>query len=152
MLTPTTGATVDVSTIAGALHLTGAGTENLLAAGVTKIDATTFRYLYRGSLGTGKVTASFAANSWRDSAGNGNGASTQQFALITQGKSFFIELAGGILYQAAGLTDEPLMEIKAQVRLDIDAERSVFTLTFSGQLKLIRSARSARPQATSCST
>ena len=30
------------------------------------------------------------------------------------------------------------MEIKAQVRLEIDTARSVFTLTFAGQLKLIK--------------
>ena len=64
-LTPTTGATVDASTVAGTLHLTGAGAENLTRRdGVTQIGATTFRYLFRGSLGTGKVTASFAAGAW----------------------------------------------------------------------------------------
>ena len=136
-LTPTTGAKIDPALLSGTLHLSGAGSENLIAGGVVQIDATTFRFLYRGSLGTGKVTASFAANAWHDSAGNGNAASTQQFALITQGKAFFIELSGGIQLQAAGLTSEPLMEVKAEVRLDIDLDRKVFTLTFSGQLKLI---------------
>ena len=56
------------------------------------------------------------------------------------------------MLDAAGLTDEPLMELKADVTLEIDTARKVFTLTFDGQLSSSSSAPSARPPAASCST
>ena len=68
---PTPGATVNALTVDGnEFTLSGADAENLLYDGRSQIDATTFRYLYRGQLGVGKVTATFAAGAWADSAGN----------------------------------------------------------------------------------
>ena len=68
---PVGTATVDASTITGnEFTLTGADSQNLIALGVTRINATTFRYLFGGALGTGKVTASFLAGGWADSEGN----------------------------------------------------------------------------------
>ena len=68
---PSAPATVDASTITGnEFTLTGADSQNLISLGVTRINATTFRYLFGGALGTGKVTASFVAGGWADSEGN----------------------------------------------------------------------------------
>ena len=69
--TPTTGAQVDPNSVNGnEFTLTGAGTENLVALGSPmRVDATTWRYLYNGNPSTGKVTVSFAAGGWNDTAG-----------------------------------------------------------------------------------
>ncbi len=136
---PTPGATVNALTVDGnEFTLSGADAQNLLYDGRSQIDATTFRYLYRGQLGVGKVTATFVAGAWADSAGNTGEAATRQFAVITQAQSFFIELSGGIILQAGDFLSEPLMELKAEVVLEIDTARKIFTLTFNGQLKLIK--------------
>src|SRR5205823_1293011 len=71
-------------------------------------------------------------------AGSDGDVSTQQFASIAQAQSFFIDLSGGIILQAADLLDEPLMEVKASVTLEIDTARKIFTLSFAGQLKIIK--------------
>ncbi|HEX6130266.1 MAG TPA: hypothetical protein VF044_00950, partial [Actinomycetota bacterium] len=135
---PTTGALVEEGTIDGdELTLSGAGTESLTITSITKIGDRTWRYVFDGLLGTGKVTVAFAQGGWEDTAGNAGGAGTAQFAVITQAQSFFIELSGGVILQAAGLTSEPLLEAKAEVVLEIDSARGVFVLTFVGQLKLI---------------
>ncbi|HSF98182.1 MAG TPA: hypothetical protein VLA55_05785, partial [Ornithinibacter sp.] len=140
VFTPVPGATLDVASIlaGGQITFSGAGSEGLTAVTVLQVDATTFRYLYTGTLQTGTVTATFVAGSWRDSAGNLGAAGTSSFRLITQGTSFFIEISGGILLEAAGLTDEPLLDLKAEVVLEIDTARSLFKLTFVGQLSIIK--------------
>ena len=140
VFTPVPGATLDVASIlaGGQITFSGAGSEGLTAVSVLQVDATTFRYLYTGTLQTGTVTATFVAGSWRDSAGNLGAAGTSSFRLITQGTSFFIEISGGILLEAAGLTDEPLLDLKAEVVLEIDTARSLFKLTFVGQLSIIK--------------
>jgi len=81
--------------------------------------------------------STFNAGTWSDTTGNAGIASTNQFKVIKQAQSFFIDISGGLILQAP-LVDEPLLELKASVTLEIDAARSVFTLTFSGQLKIIK--------------
>ena len=56
--------------------------------------------------------------------------------VIEQGKSFYIELSGGILLQAADLLDEPLLDLSAEVVLEIDLARKAFILTFPGQMSV----------------
>ena len=73
-----------------------------------------------------------------DDAGVAGAAGTESFRVIEQAKSFFIELSGGLRLEAAGFTKDPLLEIKADITLEIDTARKVFTLTFSGQLSLIK--------------
>ena len=97
-----------------------------------------FRLLYSGTVATGVVTVALQPGTWHDSAGNANVGSSSTVRLITRGSSFYIELSGGILLQAAGLTSEPLMDLKAEVILEIDSARKVFTLTFDGQLSIIK--------------
>ena len=138
--TPTSGASVDITTLgSNDLTLSGAGLQNLTFVSVTQLTPTSFRYRFTGSpITTGKVTVSFNQDGWRDTAGNQSGAAQRQFAVITQAASFFIELSGGILLQSAGIFDEPLLEAKATVILEIDAARRVFTLSFTGELKIIK--------------
>ena len=149
VLTPLPGATVDVASVIAAagslLTLSGAGAEGLTFVGLQLVgNAPTagaparFRLVYSGTLSTGTVTATFRSGAWHDSAGNAAVTSASTFRLITRGSSFYIELSGGILLQAAGLTDEPLMDLRARVILEIDSARRVFTLTFDGQLSLIK--------------
>ena len=56
--------------------------------------------------------------------------------MITEAESFFIEISGGIQLNAAGFLDEPIIELAAEVIMEIDTVREVFTLDFNGQLKL----------------
>ncbi len=148
-LTPLPGTTVDVQSVLTAggslVTLSGAGVGTLAYSDVYLVgDATQagqpvqFRYLYTGHAGTGAVTATFAAGAWHDSAGNGAVASSGTFQLITRGTSFYISLEGGIQLQAAGLTSEPLMDLKASVQLEIDPVRKVFKLTFDGTMSIIK--------------
>jgi hypothetical protein len=149
VLTPLPGATVDVAGVLAAagtlVRLSGAGTEGLTFVGIQLVGTAPlagaparFRLLYSGTVATGVVTVALQAGAWHDSAGNAAAASTSTFRLITRGSSFYIELSGGILLQAAGLTSEPLMDLKAEVILEIDSARKVFTLTFDGQLSIIK--------------
>ncbi len=138
-LTPTAGAQVDVTSVDGnEVTLSGSGIGDTASAGVTRISTTnTFRYLFTGSFAPGNVTVTFNAGSWHDSAGNAGVGSSNGFTVIKQAQSFFIELSGGLILNLP-LLPEPLLELKADVTLEIDSARSVFTLTFSGQLKLIK--------------
>jgi len=141
-LTPTTGAQVDLTTVDGnEITLSGAGLGTVVPVatnGVTRLgDTNTFRYAFTGAFAPGNVTVSFNAGSWSDTAGNAGLASSNQFSVIKQAQSFFIELSGGLILQAP-FVDEPLVDLKADITLEIDSNRNVFTLTFSGQLKLIK--------------
>ena len=138
----TPGSTVDAVSIitagGGLLTLSGGGSEALTFVSVQQIDENTFRYPYTGTLSTGTVTVAFNAGTWTDAQGNAGAAGSQTFRLITQGTSFYIELSGGIMLEAAGLIDEPLIDLSATVILEIDTARSVFKLTFVGQLSIIK--------------
>ena len=94
-----------------------------------------FRYRYANTLDAGKVTVTFLPGAWVDPLGNPGAAGTQQFAVITQAKSFFISLSGGVILSAFGLAE--LFSLRAEVLILIDTERHVFSLDFNGQLKVI---------------
>ena len=68
------------------------------------------------------VTVTFTAGAWVDPLLNPGAAGTQQFAVITQAKSFFISLSGGVILSAFGLAE--LFSLKAEVLilLDFDAQ------------------------------
>ena len=139
--TPTSGASVDITTLgSNDLTLSGAGLQNLTFVSVTQLGPNSFRYRYTGSpITTGKVTVSFNQDGWRDTAGNQSGAAQRQFAVITQ--------AAVVLHRAlrrhharssAGILDEPLIEAKATVTSRSTPRGSVFTLSFTGELKIIK--------------
>nr|NLI49987.1 calcium-binding protein [Propionibacterium sp.] len=135
--TPVAGQRVDAASIDGdEFGLAGGGAGALGYVTVMQVNDTTFRYLYSGTLTEDRVTLSFLPGRWTDTDGNGGAAGTSSFRLITQGESFFIELSGGILLEAAGLLDKPLLDISAYVVLEIDSARKVFTLTFGGQMSI----------------
>src|SRR5262249_39958945 len=141
--TPVPGTTVNADSIRTAagnlLTLSGAGAEALQFFDVEQVDDTTFRFIYTGAdLTAGTVNVAFNAGTWQDSDGNLGDGGTGSVELITQSKSFFIELSGGILLQAAGFTEEPLVDLRADVTLEIDPVRKVFTLTFDGELSIIK--------------
>jgi Ca2+-binding RTX toxin-like protein len=133
------GAAPDPSTIGGdEFTLSGANAQALTFVAVYQVGPNTFRYAYTGSLTTGTVTVNFLAGGWHDAQGNLSVASTQTFKLIAPAQSFFIELSGGITLEAAGLTSEPLLSLTADVMLEIDTNRHLFTLTFDGELSIIK--------------
>jgi hypothetical protein len=141
--TPTNGSQVDASTVDGdEISLTGADGENMRqptsGPKVVQLDSTTFRYLFQGQFDTGLLTVDFAAGTWQDTSGNFGVAASEQIGIITQAESFFIELSGGIILEAAELFDEPLMEVKASATLEMDFQRQVFQLSFAGQLNVIK--------------
>ncbi|HEX5858381.1 MAG TPA: hypothetical protein VFY91_09765, partial [Microbacterium sp.] len=137
-LTPTAGAQVDVSTLgSNDLSFSGGGTEALSYVGVQFADGIArYSYTLATALTAGAVTVTFAAGGWADTAGNLSAAGIQKFRLIAQGTSFYIELSGGVMLQAAGLISEPLMHIRGGVTLEIDTARLLFILTFSGQISV----------------
>ncbi|MCX5670553.1 MAG: hypothetical protein NTU94_04440, partial [Planctomycetota bacterium] len=143
---PTGSASLNVGSILDSgqeFTLSGADGQNVLVNGaptiITAADGSvTFRYSFAGQLNTGVLTVSFIAGSWTDSAGNAGTASTGAVKIITQAAVFFIEISGGVELRAADFLDEPLFTVRAQVTMEIDAARKVFTLEFNGQLTLIK--------------
>src|SRR4051794_1362516 len=136
---PVAGTKVDPLTVTGnEITLTGAGAEALTSNGVVQVDDTTFRYLYGGQLTPGTVNVAFVAGGWSDTDHNASVADASSFRLITPAQSFYIEISGGITLSALGLLDEPLVDLKAEVTLEIDTNRGLFTLTFDGQLSIIK--------------
>jgi hypothetical protein len=137
--TPVGDAKVDATTLGSDdLTLTGGGSEGMTYQSVTQVGPNTYRYAYTGDFTSGTVNVAFKDGGWKDTAGNLSDPSSGSFKLIQQAQSFYIELSGGLILDLAGALGEPLMEVKANVTLEIDTNRKVFTLTFSGQLKLIK--------------
>ncbi len=97
-----------------------------------------FRYDFAGQFDTGLLTVTFIAGAWIDPVGNPGSEIVQQIGIITEAQSFFMELSGGVILQAGEFLDEPLMEVKAEVVIELDFARSVFSLSLSGQLNLIK--------------
>ena len=77
------------------------------------------------------------AGSWADLRRQPGRRQRQHVPADPPAQSFFIEISGGLLLSAPGV-DEPLVDLSANVTLEIDTARKVFTLTFDGQLKLIK--------------
>ncbi len=144
-LTPPLGQTVDATTVTAAtMTLSGAGLGTIAPVTgasnypIVQIDANTFRFFYTGAFAAGQVTATFAAGQWADSAGNQGTASAASFTVIAPAQSFYIELSGGIILNAAGFTSSPLMQLSADVKLEIDSRNKIFKLSFNGQLSIYK--------------
>ena len=125
------------------LTLSGSGKGSLIFSDVFALGtpgpdgAITLRYLFTGSATAGTLDVAIAGG-WKDVSGSSAAAGGGSFRLFTRGTSFYIELSGGIMLQAAGLTDEPILDLRAQVTLEIDPTHKVVKLTFDGQLSLIK--------------
>src|SRR5262249_39976433 len=105
-----------------------------------------YRYSYTNTtFDTGTVTVTFKAGGWQDSLvqngatlHNASATSTQSFKIVSQAPVFFISISGGIELRLGDFLSEPLMSVEAEAELDIDAVRKVFTLSFDGQLSIIK--------------
>ena len=138
------------------LHLTG--TPTVLG------DGRTVRYYVTGGVWqAGSVTVSFAAGSWSDTAGNLGTAGSKTFSLVEPiqaqadgttppGKVFFIDISGGMELRLGDLFDEPILEIRGKVSLEIGKDATSgdlrFELTASGTIKVIKLGNLASGAAT----
>ncbi|MFZ0040303.1 MAG: hypothetical protein WAK93_03285, partial [Solirubrobacteraceae bacterium] len=148
VLTPTQGQTVDQTTLSegavgskpATVTLSGSGLGTIAAytgtSPIVELDpnTSTFRFLYTGGYSAGTVNVTFAAGGWADTGGNQGSASSASFTVIAPAQSFFIDLSGGIILNAAGFTSSPLLQLTADVKLEIDPVNKVFKLTFTGQM------------------
>ena len=121
-------------------------------------DGQTVRYYLTGHFTAGLVTVAFADGSWADTVGDTGVGGTAGFHVIDQlttadtatpgnpspSRVFFIEISGKMLLQAFGFTDEPILEIRGKVVLEIgtvhvvDHDVTRFTLDASGTVKVIK--------------
>ncbi len=135
-LSPAAG-TVDRTTVTGNELGPISGLTAYGATPVVQVGDTTFRYLFTGDLAPGTVTVTVLAGSWKDTDGNDGAGSTSTFTLLQPAQSFFIEISGGLQLSAFGIGD-PLLKLSADVLLEIDSANKRFTLSFNGQLELIK--------------
>ncbi|MBK8118783.1 MAG: hypothetical protein IPK39_05835 [Sulfuritalea sp.] len=110
-----------------------------------------------GNVKEGSVAIEFSGASWTDKVGNLGKDSSQAFQVInvpkaddgqsgqSVGKVFFIEISGGIKLQGLGFTEEPIIDIRGGVTLEIGdfklTNGSVikrFTLDANGTIKIIK--------------
>ena len=92
-------------------------------------DGRTVRYYLTGTFAPGKVTVEFLGGSWQDELGNPGTTGSASFQLIetvkqaaagqAPDKVFFIDISGKMTLQLADLFDEPLLEIRGKVSLEI---------------------------------
>ena len=117
-------------------------------------DGVTFRYYLTRSVAAGTVTVQFVADRWSDEDGNAGIASTERFQVVEQvadtgsdplGRVFFIEISGGMQLQGLGFTDEPIIEIRGRVVLEIGdrvrTDGSIakrFSVVATGTIKIIK--------------
>ena len=105
---------------------------------VDEADENVFRfYVARGEHGfaAGSVSVTFTGANWADKDGNRGENATQAFQVIETlkpdngqsgtgvGKVFYIEISGGIKLQGLGFTDEPIVDIRGGVTLEISQSR-----------------------------
>ncbi|MEP7335688.1 MAG: hypothetical protein ABI717_07900, partial [Actinomycetota bacterium] len=162
------GVALDATTITGnEITITGPGTGTGItvlsgAPGSTTApsmlaDGKTVRYYLTGYFVEGKVTVTFAAGSWGDTAGSVGEAGTASFRVTdalstadvptpstTPSRVFFIEISGKISLEAFGFLDEPILEIRGKVVLEIGQVNvggvnvTRFSLDASGTVKVIK--------------
>jgi len=139
--TPIDGTEVDEATILDAdaeFMLSGAQAQNLVFVDVYNLGNNTFRYLYQGQLDTGIMEVHFIEGAWADTAGNLGQASTSAILIQTEAESFFIEISGGVILNAGGFLDEPIVELSGEIIMEFDTTRRVFQLDFNAQLALYK--------------
>ncbi|HTD67964.1 MAG TPA: hypothetical protein VK846_15675, partial [Candidatus Limnocylindria bacterium] len=134
---------------------------------VDEVDENVYRFYITRGFAVGSVSITYIAGSWNDGSGNLGTAGTQSFQVIEAiqdsgsgsggeavGRVFYIEISGGIKLQGLGFTDEPIIDIRGRVVLEIgdfqiadgngdgiaDDPTIVkhFTLEASGTIKIIK--------------
>jgi hypothetical protein len=100
---------------------------------VDEADETVFRYYVSRGFVAGSVAITFAGANWSDKDGNPGEDSTEAFQVISALKQdneqaasqvFFIEISGGMKLQGLGFTDEPIIDIRGAVTLEIGKFRA----------------------------
>jgi hypothetical protein len=124
---------------------------------VDEADENVFRYYVSRGFVAGSVTAAIHGAGWSDRDGNPGADATQSFQVITAvktengqggqavGQVFFIEISGGIKLQGLGFTDEPIVDIRGAVKLEIGDQVlpdgsliKRFQIDASGTIKIIK--------------
>jgi hypothetical protein len=111
---------------------------------IDEADETVVRYYVSRSFTAGSVAVKFVGANWADTAGNPGTDGEEGFQVISTlknegsqggqslGKVFFIEISGGIKLQGLGFTDEPIIDIRGGVTLEI----GMFVLPSGGTVAL----------------
>ena len=114
-----------------------------------------FRYYFSRGFTAGPLTVAFRAGAWVDEAGNPGAADEESFQLIEAvplaepgqpaPRVFFIEISGGVKLQGLGFTNEPIIDIRGKVVIEIgnfpapnNQTITRFTLDASGTVKIIK--------------
>ncbi|MDP1580398.1 MAG: calcium-binding protein, partial [Candidatus Didemnitutus sp.] len=86
-----------------------------------------------------EIVLSMAQGAWTDADGNESEAFTSTLTVRKPATTFFISLAGGVTFDAAGLTDEPLLEIRGFVDFEATTTDTGvrFKLSFGGTFKVV---------------
>ncbi|NUQ70789.1 MAG: hypothetical protein HUU17_08205, partial [Chthonomonadales bacterium] len=86
-----------------------------------------------------EVVLSMEQGAWTDSAGNESEAFSASFTVHRPATTFYISLAGGMTLDAAGLTDEPLLDIRGYVNFEAKETDSGprLRLEFGGTFKVV---------------
>ena len=130
---------------------------------IDEADETVYRYYFNRVFTSGSVVITFDGTKWSDQNGNPGpapGQNTEQAFHVVEtlkdtgdgsqggtalGKVFYIEISGGIKLQGLGFTDEPIIDIRGGVTLEIGdvqlPEGGVvkrFTLDANGTIKIIK--------------
>jgi hypothetical protein len=122
-------------------------------------DSNIYRYYFTRGFSVGQVAVNFQAGAWVDEAGNPGAATVigeeDSFQLIEAvplaepgqlaPRVFFIEISGGVKLQGLGFTDEPIIDVRGKVVLEIgnfpapnNQTITRFTLDASGTVKIIK--------------
>ena len=120
---------------------------------IDEADETVFRYYLSRGFVEGSVTVAITGANWKDQDGNPGQDATQSFQVIATlkdpsqggqsvGRVFFIEISGGVKLQGLGFTDEPIIDIRGGVTLEVGdfqlADGKIvkrFTLDANGTIK-----------------
>jgi hypothetical protein len=112
----------------------------------------TYRYFFSRGFQAGSVVVEFTGN-FADEDGNPGGTESESFEVIeavqdesqTESENgpstvFFIELSGGLELNGLGFLDEPILEIRGKVALEIGADLPdlFFSVFASGTVKVIK--------------
>jgi hypothetical protein len=119
-------------------------------------DSNVYRYYFTRGFSVGQVSVNFQAGAWVDEAGNPAAAEQQKsFQLIEAvplaepgqpaTRVFFIEISGGFKLQGLGFTDEPIVDIRGKVVMEIgdfpapnNQTVTRFSIDASGTIKIIK--------------
>ena len=123
-------------------------------------DDNVFRYYFSRGFTSGSVALTFVAGSWQDAAGNTGSAKTESFQIIEAlqddgsdgsqggdalGKIFYIEISGGVKLEGLGFLDEPIIDIRGRVVLEIGRYElpsggtvARFSVDASGTIKIVK--------------